>query len=115
MSIFPSVLKGDNSITIIFRSEEIDKIHNIECVVDFNNFHELIGIEILDLKSQTECMVDNLDNFDNEEERIHTSYDREIDAFYIKISEGMSSEQRIEKVNIMLNEKKEIVQLKLKY
>lgn len=115
MLTFPSILKSNNSIIIIFRSEEINKIYNVECVADFNNFHELIGIEILELKNQTECITDNLDNFDNEKEHIHTSYDGEIDAFYLKISEGMSSEQKIEKVNIMLNEKKEIVRLELKY
>jgi uncharacterized protein YuzE len=76
--------------------EEIRTV-GVEFVLDFNKWGDLIGIEVINLKYHTGSEV--LDGFKDMASSSNASalltYEEASDAFYIKLSEERSTDQRV--------------------
>ena len=94
---------------------EQSKSINLECVLDFNEYGEVIGIEIIDLKYYAGDKV--LDGRKwasiNKKEGVRISYDEESDAFYLSISDEKSVEQRSVNGKLILDKKGYMVKLEV--
>jgi uncharacterized protein YuzE len=62
---------------------------SFEGVLDLDDFGKIVGVEILDFQAQVGGSVGN-----SPVDGVRWSYDREIDAFYLHITDGQGSVQR---------------------
>ena len=78
---------------------------NIPVVVDFNLFDEIVGIEILNMKLLTNPKILNfLDSIN-----LQYSYDIDNDAFYLKIKNDKSIDQKSTQAKLLLNEENQMI------
>ncbi|MBL6955033.1 MAG: hypothetical protein ISR50_20560 [Alphaproteobacteria bacterium] len=64
--------------------------------MDFDLFHEIIGIEILNLKHIAgEHCLDQIEQvIDSSGQNLSSTYDPDSDSFYLQISDELSTEQQ---------------------
>ena len=96
MNDFPKVLKDSRSFRIEFSPSIVtSKEKLIEMVLDFDQFGEIIGVEIINLLLHVgENGLGIISNvIPNDGTGIRYSYDRECDSFYLKIKSDRSVDQ----------------------
>lgn len=113
---YPIILCNDNTIEISASSYgESTKQLVVEFVLDFNRFREVIGIEILNLKTYVgiHCLeiVDKC--FSTSGTGLRYSYDDETDSFYLQISDESSTDQATIDGLLLLNERGQILGFKI--
>lgn len=78
-------------LRIRLRDSPVVRTVEIDCVLDYTDFGEIIGIEVLDLKRQLDGgSVEPI----NDAHPLRTSYDGEIDALYLHVSQGRGQRQQ---------------------
>ncbi|PIE01343.1 MAG: hypothetical protein CSA81_12230 [Acidobacteria bacterium] len=84
---------------------------DVEFVIDFNGYGDVVGLEILNLRLETGASFLNKirDSFDRTTKSISYSYDKESDSFYLKLAEDASSAQRAVDGLLLLNSTGEII------
>jgi uncharacterized protein YuzE len=110
MSGTRSVIIADEVLKIIFSNSLTLVTREADCVIDQTDFGEVVGIEILDFRSQLSGgSLENSDDYDG----IHTAYDNEIDAFYVRIRDDASQVQTTARAEVDLDDKNKVVSLKI--
>jgi uncharacterized protein YuzE len=111
----PSVLRNNKSIEIAVFPYATSNIclHDIDFILDFNPFNEIIGIEIINIKEELglHCLelFEKMNFWDN---AITYSYDGDTDSFYLRITDERSIDQKVVNGEILLNDKRQIVAMK---
>jgi uncharacterized protein YuzE len=88
----PSVTPDEGLLTVTLLAGSAATEMPFEGVIDQTDFGDVVGIEILDLRHQLSGATvppTPLDGF------LRWSYDGEIDAFYIRISDGAAQRQNV--------------------
>jgi len=115
MNDYPKVDQSKKAVNIIFVAYEGEITYvDIEFVVDFNQYGEIVGVEILNIKLESgekcldiiESAITTLDN------ALRYSYDEESDSFYLEISEERSIHQKSINGLLVINQIGQIVGLK---
>jgi uncharacterized protein YuzE len=78
----------------------------VECVVDLTYVGDLVGIEILDLSRQLSGGTALAQLSDSD---VRWSYDSEMDAFYLHVSDGRGQVQRAQSGIAHLNREDQLV------
>ncbi|WP_085907081.1 hypothetical protein [Kiloniella majae] len=91
-------------------SENESVVKEAEFILDYNEFNELTGFEILDLKLNfgKKCLkkIEHVMRLSKDD--IKYSYDEEVDAFYMHVTNENSLNQKCVIGYVNLNEKGEI-------
>lgn len=91
------------------------QIKKMEFVLDFNQFRDIIGIEIINLKFEVgERSLIQIEKNMRVEDSIRYSYDEDSDAFYMKLADGPSSDQEAVLGELIINQEGEIVEFRVK-
>jgi uncharacterized protein YuzE len=92
MTEFPSIVREQGSIQVLL--DEAGKSvaeFRIEFVLDIDRFGEVIGIEIMDLVAHAgEHCLQVIQNSNTS-----YSYNEDADAFYLRLNEGASLDQKV--------------------
>jgi uncharacterized protein YuzE len=94
---FPQINRESLSFSARFAAEAGDVGDKpIEMVLDFNQFGEVIGIEILDLafNAGKGCMLRIAQCVPTEGDGVRYSYDEDSDSFYLRVTAGNSLDQK---------------------
>lgn len=112
MVTYPNIVRGTNSIEIELgpHSEYIKQIE-VEFILDKNQFDDVIGIEILDLKLEAgvRCLGRVESCIEVKGNGLRYGYDEETDSFYLQISNEDSSDQESINGILVLNSESQIV------
>jgi hypothetical protein len=78
-------------LSICFGDSAVERSADVTCMVDLNDFGDMIGVEVLDWRRQLSGgRLDAPSAFG----QVRWSYDDEIDAFYVQIMDGRGQVQR---------------------
>ena len=111
--VYPKVLTTDENLQVdICPYGSETKVIETEFILDFNQYREIIGIEILNLKLEAgrTCLNKIKENIKTVE-NIRYSYDEETDSFYLKLVSDRSIDQEAVIGKLTLNTEGEIVSL----
>ncbi len=95
-------------LSIRFAEPEGIRAIDVDCVVDLTDFGDVVGVEILDLRRQ---LSDGIIEGSPAGSKIRWSYDDEIDAFYVRLTDGQSQVQRGATGRAHLDSARRVVQL----
>ena len=89
----------------------------MEFILDFNQFKELIGIEILSFKAMAGKHVLNKIKsiISSTGDGLRYAYDEESDSFYLQLSRDRSVDQLAVDGTLILNEREEVVGFKVQW
>ena len=110
-------MNKDNEFLVEFSDLlEIEKEISSEFVLDYDQFQNVIGIEILNLELHAgkECLEIVERCIRSTGEPYRYSYDRETDSFYLKLSRERSFDQKAMDGIIAVDRKEQVVALKTK-
>ena len=116
MNIYPNIVREDERLEVAFSSSDARlSCINVRFVLDFDQFGEVIGIEILNLKDQagSRCLDKVEDVLKDSVRGLHHSYDDAVDAFYLRMSEERSIDQKAVDGVLVLNGKRQIVSFRV--
>lgn len=116
MSKYPNIVREDGTLDVVFSSSDAPLSDvSVRVVLDFDQFGEVIGIEILNLKDQVgkRCLDVVEKALEDSAGDLHHSYDDEVDAFYLRMSEGRSIDQKAVDGILVLNERGQMVGLRI--
>jgi uncharacterized protein YuzE len=89
-SHFPSASLSEETLAVRFSDSLVSRSVEVACVVDQTDFGDVIGVEILDFRRQlTGGMIEGLRSAG----QIKWSYDPEMDALYVHLTDGRSQVQ----------------------
>lgn len=83
MNQYPNIVREDDKLDVVFSSPDASRPEvKVRCVLDFDQFGEVAGIEILNLKDQagSRCL-DVVEALKEPAAGLRHSYDDEVDAF----------------------------------
>ena len=106
MTSFPSINFNESSVTITFFPLGTDGTTRfIDFVLDFDQFGQLIGIEIINLKFYCgEVRLKLIEqSIEKNAGKLRYTYDVECDAFYLRLNEGTSTNQKAVEGTVNLN------------
>lgn len=106
------ITQHNDTFEIKVSSDAVAKSVDVEGVLDFDQMHRIIGLEIINLKFHAgtlglEKLQEHVRPAHNEAPKF--SYDEDVDAFYLTISHENSMNQIATDVKILLNEKNQII------
>ena len=108
--------QGNEYLIRFSESIETAKGIFVRCILDLDQFQNVIGVEILGLRRIVgqDCLefIDQLIQSPNELYRI--SYDAESDSFYLKLAKERSFDQKSVDGEILVGENGQVVALKVK-
>ena len=99
---------GDNLRIVLTTGEDIRAVP-FEGVIDADDFGEIQGVEILGFREQ----IGVPPPVSTSEKAIRWSYDHEVDAFYVRFSENMSSRQTTKSGQALLSGDGSVVALEV--
>ena len=118
MVSYPNIVQSNNSIEIIVSPyNEYTKHLDIELILDFNQFHDVVGIEILNLKIEAGefCLEEVANVISSAKKGLSYSYDEESDSFYLRITDERSIDQEAVDGKLILDRKGQIVGFKAEF
>jgi hypothetical protein len=89
--LFPRVEVNDCMMSIYFMAAEAAKSYVVTCVMDYTDFGDLVGIEVLDWRDQ--LSGGHIDG-PSPSGYPRWSYDAEIDALYVRTSDARGQNQQ---------------------
>ncbi len=89
-------------------------IANIDCVIDIDQDGEVLGVEILNLGCITGVRLPHTSLRSAPVPGVSWSYDKTVDAFYVRLAEGRSVNQRPTTCNVHLNADGSICELEVR-
>jgi hypothetical protein len=104
----PSAGIENGVLSIRFRDSDVDRSVDLDCVVDLTDFDDVVGVEILDLRRQLSGGIVEPSPTTG---RIRWSYDDEMDAFYVHLTDGRGQVQRSVTCKAHLDPEMRFVQL----
>jgi uncharacterized protein YuzE len=107
---FPLAEIADGIMTVRFRESDATKVINITCVVDYTDFGDVVGIEILDWRHQ---LAGGQIDAPPASGQLRWSYDAEIDALYIHTTDARGQNQRRMTATAKLDAKQRVVIVKV--
>ena len=110
MSLFPAAAVDDGAVSIRFADQLPSQSIEVKCTVDLTDFGDVIGVEVLDWRRQ---LSDGVLDAQSVRGPVLWSYDEEIDAFYIHVTEGRSQIQRSAVAEVGLDSNRRVVLLKV--
>jgi uncharacterized protein YuzE len=116
MSLYPNIVREDEKLDVVFSSSDVSRPEiTVRCVLDFDQFGDVLGIEILNLKDQagSRCLDVVEEVLKGPVTDLRYSYDDEVDAFYLRMSEGQSVDQKAVDGVLVLNDKGQIASLRI--
>jgi hypothetical protein len=108
--LFPRVEISDGMMSIYFMAAEATQSYVVTCVMDYTDFGDLVGIEILDWRNQ--LSGGHIDG-PSASEYPRWSYDDEIDALYIRTSDARGQNQQRTTASIDLDARQRVVTLQI--
>ena len=110
MNLFPAATVDDGTVSIRFADQLPSQSIDVKCIVDLTDFGDVIGVEVLDWRRQLSGGV-----LDAQSARgpVRWSYDDEIDAFYIHLTEGRRQIQRSTVASVGLDSNRCVVRLQV--
>ena len=101
-----------NEATLSVRFSDSPPARSVEvaCVVDQTDFGDVVGVEILDLRHQ---LSGGQVDAPQASSRVRWSYDSEIDAFYVRVTDGRSQVQTTIRGKIRLDASQRVVLLEV--
>lgn len=116
MSTYPNIVREDDSLDVVFSSSDVplSKVR-VRCVLDVDQFGEVIGIEILNLKDQVgnRCLGAIEETLRKPVGDLHYSYNDDVDAFYLRVSEGRSVDQKAVDAVLVISDKGQVVSMQI--
>ncbi len=116
MSLYPNIVREDEKLDVVFSSPDVSRPEiTVRCVLDFDQFGDVLGVEILNLKDQagSSCLDVVEEVLKGSVTALRYSYDDEVDAFYLRMSEGQSVDQKAVDGVLVLNDKGQIASLRI--
>ena len=111
---FPKIIKLDAKINIKLSSIKNSKVvENIEFVLDIDNYGDVIGIEIINLKYNTHCKDVALNGYRNTDDGIRISYDSNADALSVSFSNNHSLDQKLTDGIVILDDNDYVVGMEI--
>jgi len=95
-------------LSIRFTESDGVRAMDVDCVVDLTDFGDVVGVEILDLRRQ---LSGGTIEGSPTGSKIRWSYDDEIDAFYVRLSDGRGQAQRGATCTAHVDSARRVVQL----
>ena len=118
MKSWPKIRKEENSIAVEFApAAEASKLHPIEIVLDFSEYGDVLGIEIINLVFEVgeNALGIIKGSFPVDDKGMRYSYDEHSDAFYLRLQPGRSSRQRSVNGSIILDPVGQIKELRAEW
>lgn len=109
---YPAIVRdGEHIEIIIFPYSDNNNRLNIEFILDLNQFGDVTGIEIIDLKSEAGkfCLNSIKKTISTTGDNIKYSYDEDCDSFYLQLSNELSADQKAVEGLLVLNDDGEII------
>lgn len=107
---FPSVSLSEEAVAIRFLDSPVSDSIEVACVIDQTDFGDVIGVEILDFRRQLRGgMIEAHPSAD----RVKWSYDQEMDAFYVHLTDGRSQVQTAVTGGVRLDSAQRVVLLEV--
>ena len=116
MNDYPKIKRiGEHIDIIIFPFDKNIKNLKVDLILDLNQFGDVIGIEIINLKLEigSFCLNQIQKTISTTGENFRYSYDDENDSFYFQLSNEPSSDQKAIEGMLVLNDEKEIIGFKI--
>lgn len=112
MSDFRSAASIDGGVLLVhLLSSPAARSAPVECVVDLTRLGEVVGVEVLDLKRQLAVPVVEAPESDG---GVRWSYDDEIDALYLRITNERGQVQKTAKAEAKLDSLGRLVELSIR-
>lgn len=99
------------SAKVVFREAEPSREVPFECVLDLDDFGEVLGIEVLDFQGQIGAKPPP---YDSSKGLPDWSYDEEMDAFYASFIERYSPKQEVRQGSAFVDSDGSVVRLEAK-
>ena len=111
---YPTIKKSGSRISISFKSTgDVEHKRQVECILDFNLYGDIIGIEIINLKYELgkSCLkyIESLEG----SRRPNFGYDKDCDTFYLHLREDTSSDSKAIMGDVILNKEMQIIGFEL--
>jgi len=103
---FPLAEIADGIMTVSFMDSDTTKSIDVTCVVDYTDFGDVVGIEILDWRHQ---LSGGQIDAPSASGQLRWSYDAEIDALYIHTTDTRGQNQRRMTATAKLDAKQRVV------
>jgi hypothetical protein len=108
--LFPRVEITEGMMAIYFMAADTAQSYVVTCVMDYTDFGDLVGIEILDWHKQ---LSGGRIDAPSASEYPRWSYDDEIDALYIRTSDARGQNQQRTTASVDLDASQRVVALQL--
>jgi uncharacterized protein YuzE len=111
------MMKGGDSISeggsarVVFKATEPAQEVPFECVLDLDDFGEILGIEVLDFNRQIGVKPSP---YDSSKGMPRWSYDKEIDALYVRFIDRRSPRQEVREGSAFVDPQGSVVCLEAK-
>jgi uncharacterized protein YuzE len=115
---YPQIDRESQSFSVRFTAEAGDVGGKpIEMVLDFDQFGEVIGIEILDLmfNAGKGCLLGIAQCVPTEGDGVRYSYDEDSDSFYLRVTAGNSLDQKTVDGQLSLDAEGRITAMRAKW
>ena len=109
---YPEILTNSDDLQVIVCACEGGLLtKKAEFILDLNQFREIIGLEIFNLKLEAGegCLTRIKENISTMDGNIRYSYDEDSDSFYLQLADEFSADQKAVIGTLTLNTKGEIV------
>lgn len=108
--LFPRVEISDSMMSIYFMTTDVAQSCVVTCVMDYTDFGDLVGIEVLGWRKQLSSgRIDG----PSPSEYPRWSYDDEIDALYIRTSDARGQNQQRTTASVDLDASQRVVALQI--
>jgi hypothetical protein len=108
--LFPRIDISDCMMAIYFMAADAAQSYVVACVMDYTDFGDLVGIEVLDWRKQ--LSGGRIDG-PSTSEYPRWSYDDEIDALYIRTSDARGQNQQRATASVDLDASQRVVALQI--
>ena len=105
---FPRVEIIDGMMSIDFVASDATRSHTVTCVLDYTDFGDPVGIEVLDWSHQLSGGYIDAPSVSGQ---VRWSYDDEIDALYIHTSNARGQNQQRTTATVRLDASQRVVAL----
>jgi len=110
---YPKLLITSEGLQVVVCDCESNVVEKkVEFILDYNQFRDIIGIEIINLQLEagTSCLNRIKENISsNASSKIRYSYDDDSDAFYLQLADESSMDQESVLGKLTLNSEGEII------
>src|SRR2546421_10646171 len=106
----PSARMNNSILCVHFLDSPVARSVEVASVVDQNDFGDVTGVEILDLRRQ---LTGGVVDAPAASGRVRWSYDSEVDAFYVHVMEGRSQVQTSVTSEVSLDAAERVVSMKI--